>query len=297
MPPKAEQLRAFDAVARYRSVTQAARALGLSQPALSRQLAQLQEALGRPLYRRTATGVDLTPFGEALLPHARAVSEALERAQRFLQGEHPERVTLRVGLSHHLVTAYTVRLLRNLRAASAAGAELSVHMSEGYSQQLLDAVAQRALDAALVLGDAQDLPDALVARRISEEPLCLLVKPDDPLAAQALVPSSALHGETLVLPASVSWLHGRLQRYLASALITPGRVIEVSGPFAVRCAVLEGLGIGVSVRSFVQAEVDAALLRTVGFEADGFIAGVQLVTRAPDTYDRAAWTALSTLVP
>jgi DNA-binding transcriptional LysR family regulator len=297
MLPRAEQLRAFYAVARHRSVTQAARALGLSQPAVSRQLSQLQEALGRPLYRRTATGVELTPFGESLLPHARAVSETLERVQRFLQNEHPERVTLRVGLSHHLVTAYTVRLLRSLRAANAAGAKLSVHMSEGYSQQLLDAVAEHELDAALVLGDATGLAETLVARRVSEEPLCLLVKPDDPLAAQALVPSSALHGETLVLPASVSWLYQRLQRYLASALIAPGRVIEVSGPFAVRCAVLEGLGIGVSVRSFVQTEVDAALLRTVGFEADGFIAGVQLVTREPHTYEKGAWSALAALVP
>lgn len=297
MSIKAEQLRTFCMVAKYRSVTQAAKALGMSQPAVSRQLVHLQEAVGKQLYARTATGVELTLFGEELLAHACAVAQTLTRAQNFLQGEQrEERVVVRIGLSHHLVPAYTGRILKRLRAATTSGADLHVHFTEGYSQQLVYDVTRRNLDAALVFGSDEDTPETLVARRTSEELLCLLVKPDDPLATDAYVPSNVLQGETLILPASVSWVYRRLQSYLEAVRVTPGRLIEVSGPYAVRCAVLDGLGIGVTARSFVRHEVEAKLLRTVGFEASGFVAGIQYVTREPETYTAAIRKALADLV-
>lgn len=297
MQPKAEQLRIFDAVARYRSVSQAAHALGLSQPAVSRQLAQLQEAVGRPLYRRTPSGIELTSFGEALWPHARAVSETLEQARRFVRdGQRQQPLTLRIGLSHHLVTSYTLELLRRAHQARAAGLELSLHMSEGYSAPLIVEVTEHQLDAALVLGDARELPAGLVARQVGEEPLCLLVKPDDPLATQTPLPGSALSGKTFIVPASISWIYRYAQRCLAAAHITPGRIVEVSGPFAVRCAVLEGLGIGVSLRSFIAPELDAGRLQLLQLAANTFTASVQLVMRERAAYTPRAWSALATLI-
>ncbi|WP_010115171.1 LysR family transcriptional regulator, partial [Burkholderia oklahomensis] len=64
-----DQLITFAAVAEHRNISRAALALHLSQPAVSGQLRQLQDAFGEPLYQRDGRGVRLTPVGEALARH------------------------------------------------------------------------------------------------------------------------------------------------------------------------------------------------------------------------------------
>jgi len=78
---KIQQLRAFVAVAESGSLRGAARALGLSQPALSKSLAALETDLDVPLAQRTGRGVTLTPYGQALLVRARRAELELRRAR------------------------------------------------------------------------------------------------------------------------------------------------------------------------------------------------------------------------
>src|SRR3954465_1317493 len=78
-------LRAFLEVARSGSFTVAARTLGWTQSAVSRQVASLEAALGgAPLFDRLPRGVRLTEAGRALVPHAEAVAESLHGAAREL---------------------------------------------------------------------------------------------------------------------------------------------------------------------------------------------------------------------
>jgi DNA-binding transcriptional LysR family regulator len=68
-------LSVFLAAAREGSATRAAGRLGLTVTTVSRRLAKLEEAAGRPLFVRSADGLALTPAGEALLPHAERVEQ------------------------------------------------------------------------------------------------------------------------------------------------------------------------------------------------------------------------------
>ena len=61
-----KQLYYFTVIAETGSISSAAHKLGLSQPPLSRQLAQLEEYLGIPLFARTAHGIELTGAGQVL---------------------------------------------------------------------------------------------------------------------------------------------------------------------------------------------------------------------------------------
>ena len=281
MSVRAEHLMSFCVVAQTGSVSQAAELLGLSQPAVSRQLASLQFAVGQTLYVRTAYGVNLTLAGEALLPYACGVRQAFEEAVRVAsQEEEAGHVELRLGLSHHLVTRYTGKLLH---AAKREAPRSTLHLQEGYSQPLTKLVEAEQLDAALaLLSPDTQTPDTLraplIAERYGEDEICLLVKPDDPIGAQSYVPSTELRGETLILPSSQSWVYTRLRTHLEDAQVHIGRLLEVSGPHAVRTAVMDGLGIGLSLRSFVLPDVRAGSVRSVGFENAGFQVGVWLVT-------------------
>ncbi len=71
-------LSVFDEIYKTRSVSAAALALDLGQPAVSVALAKLRHQLGDPLFVRTSNGMEPTPFGEGLVRPVRAVLEALD---------------------------------------------------------------------------------------------------------------------------------------------------------------------------------------------------------------------------
>ncbi len=98
-----QTLRAFLLVAESGSFSLAAQKLHLTQPAVSKRVAQLEEELGTPLFDRIGRAVRTTEAGEALLPHARAVQRELQAAEqsvRDLAGEVGGR--LRLATSHHI---------------------------------------------------------------------------------------------------------------------------------------------------------------------------------------------------
>jgi len=76
------QLRTFALVAELGSLRAAASALGVSEPAVSAAMAALRSDLGDPLFRRTATGIALTPGGRALASRARELVRLADRARR-----------------------------------------------------------------------------------------------------------------------------------------------------------------------------------------------------------------------
>ncbi|MCB0879580.1 MAG: LysR family transcriptional regulator [Thermoleophilia bacterium] len=75
-----DRLRAFIAIHRYGSVTEAARRLNMSQPAVSQQLQALEAVTGRSLFRRLPRGVEPTPAGRELAEHVGAHLDSLEEA-------------------------------------------------------------------------------------------------------------------------------------------------------------------------------------------------------------------------
>ncbi|HEY6131132.1 MAG TPA: LysR family transcriptional regulator [Halioglobus sp.] len=98
-----QYLRAFLLVAETGSFSLAAQKLFLTQPAVSKRVAQLEEYLNATLFDRIGRTVSLTEAGVALLPHARAVQlelQAAEQSVRDLSGE--VRGHLRLATSHHI---------------------------------------------------------------------------------------------------------------------------------------------------------------------------------------------------
>jgi LysR family glycine cleavage system transcriptional activator len=83
-------LRAFEAVVRNRSITRAAAELGVSQPAISQRLRQLEEIAGRPLVRRTPQGLQVDGEAEAAAARIRQALDALAAAADALRAPPPE---------------------------------------------------------------------------------------------------------------------------------------------------------------------------------------------------------------
>src|SRR5690349_13701802 len=106
----------FRAVAHERSFSRAARALALTQPAVSQQVAALEKEVGAKLLAREPGGLKLTPAGETLLAHADAIAQRLALADSQLaEIAHAERVRLRVGAFPSALATLVPRAVAALR--------------------------------------------------------------------------------------------------------------------------------------------------------------------------------------
>ena len=81
-----EDLAVLIATAEHGSLSRASRALRISQSTASRRLVRIEEALGTPLFDRTASGLLLTDFGERLLPYARLIAGHMADIARLASG-------------------------------------------------------------------------------------------------------------------------------------------------------------------------------------------------------------------
>jgi LysR family glycine cleavage system transcriptional activator len=109
-------LRAFEAVGRQLSFTGGAQALHVSQSALSRHVASLEDLLGRPLLERRPTGLALTPAGAALLPVVRKSFDRLEEVMNgILREEAGHQRRLRVHMAPSFLHQVALPILGDFR--------------------------------------------------------------------------------------------------------------------------------------------------------------------------------------
>jgi DNA-binding transcriptional LysR family regulator len=110
------QARAFLVTAEEGSLSAAARALGLTQPTLSRQVAGLEEALGVTLFERTSRALLLTQAGTELLEHFRGMGDAANRISLTATGQS-EAVTGKVVIAatNGMATYFLPRVFKDLR--------------------------------------------------------------------------------------------------------------------------------------------------------------------------------------
>lgn len=114
--PGWELYRSFLAVFRERSLSGAARTLGLTQPTIGRHIDALEEALGVALFTRSQAGLIATAAASSLLPHAEAMASAAEALQRVASGEAAEeRGVVRVTASEMIGAEVLPRVLAAFR--------------------------------------------------------------------------------------------------------------------------------------------------------------------------------------
>ncbi|MDX3906724.1 MAG: LysR family transcriptional regulator [Pigmentiphaga sp.] len=141
------QLNAFLAVVQHGTLGRAAQTLNITQPALSRTIRRLEEQIGAPLFERYATGMVLTPFGQALLPHATLLQREAEQAAEEINALRGlARGTIRVGA---VASAVSLVLPIAIGRVLAQWPNLQVHVVEGVGDLLTDALLTHDIDLAI----------------------------------------------------------------------------------------------------------------------------------------------------
>ncbi|WP_259755440.1 LysR family transcriptional regulator [Pseudomonas sp. GCEP-101] len=143
--PDIDAIRAFLLVADLKSFTRAADITGTTQAAISLKIKRLEESLGRPLLERTPRRVTLSAHGAVFLPSARRLLASYDETLRCF--DTPRR-SLRIGVSHHILSADLSHWLRRLAQADP---EVLVAFSLGTSRKMLESYEEGALDITLIL--------------------------------------------------------------------------------------------------------------------------------------------------
>ncbi len=142
------QLKYFVAIARHGSFSTAAQRIGIAQPALSTQIANLEKEIGRTLFDRHARGVRLTDAGEKLLDHAVAILQRVDEARLALRPKAARGATeITLGVPPLISMMLTVPLVEAV-ARDLPGVSLKI--VEGMSGALRGWLADGSIDLAFL---------------------------------------------------------------------------------------------------------------------------------------------------
>ncbi len=259
----ADQLLVFATVVDEGSVTGAARALDVTQPAVSSRLRSLQLLAGRALYRPTSRGIVLTPAGEALLPHARAVARALVRARHAVSSPAAAELRATAAISEAAIPL----ALPPIVAASLGPPALDLRVIPCDAMTAIETVQAGAADLAVAVAAPDPATDDLVHRPILVDEIVLVRRGSQPDA----VPAESVERLGVLWQAAGSGVRATVERALERHGVWPRATLEAGSSLGVLASVAAGHGAGFLPRSYVAQYHDVGLVgvtRLDGVEMD-----------------------------
>jgi DNA-binding transcriptional LysR family regulator len=235
-------LELFFYVARHGGITEAVRNIpyGIQQPAVSGQVALLEEYLGVTLFQRRP--FTLTPAGQKLYQFIQPFFSNLEAMASELQGGRVRQI--RIGASTIVLRDHLPAFLRNLRRKFA---NLKIALREGYQAELENLLQKEDLDLAITLIEKKSAP-GIRSVGLLELPLALLVEQGSPLTAPGQLWSRDRIEQPLICLPGAEAVCKHFQQGLARLGVDWFPSIEVSSIDLIETYVAGGFGIGLSVQ-------------------------------------------------
>jgi DNA-binding transcriptional LysR family regulator len=249
MPFSLSLLRVFVAVAHRQSFTRAAEQLGLTQPAVSKSVRELERQAGTPLVERIPTGVRLTEAGAVLLGHARAIlaeERAADDAMHALRGLG--RGSLRIGASPTIATYLLPTLIQ---AFSVRHPAIELHLHTAQSRAVATALLERELDLGFAEAPVADDPRLEVSQWLDDE-MVVVAAPSHALAPQAPIAIRTLANELLVLREPGSGMRKTVLDMLQARDVVPNRTMDADSVESMKRLVAAGLGVSIISRAAIE---------------------------------------------
>ncbi|MFC7737818.1 LysR family transcriptional regulator [Roseomonas sp. GCM10028921] len=258
---KLHHLRALEAIAAQSSLLKASAVLGISQPALTRTVQELEEIVGQRLFDRLPRGVRPTEAGNLLAGSARRILAELRRLDEALDrlGD-PEGGTVAIGT---LPVAATGVLPGALTRLTAGHPGLRVRLEQGRTEELLPKLAAGEID--LIVGQLYEpaVPDGFPREPLWEEPISILARPGHPVFALEAVTLEALRRWDLILPTVSQRVGQEIETFLDMVALEPSGSMRSSSYGFIREMLLATDLIAVMPRLMMAGDLLRGMLRVV----------------------------------
>ncbi len=240
-------IRYFAAVAHEGNISRAAKKLGVSQPALSKQIGELESCLGQKLIARGGRGIMLTEKGEVFRKRADEILSLVTCTKREVScGKSKLSGRIIIGAAETFGFSLVARALRDLQAQNPA---VSFRLTSGNAEDLASQVQHGALDLAILMGPGRiDGCDTLSLGVYHS--FGLVLKKDDPLTKKKFITPSDLLGRPLLVPRRI-----RMSAELAGWAGYEYNKLNVVGTFNLlynaAFAVAEGVGAALTIDGLI----------------------------------------------
>lgn len=229
-------LRHFLNVASHGSIGKAAEASHITQPALSKSIRRLEQALEVELFERTVLGTQPTAFGQALIEHADVILKDVERL-------HEHMADLRAGRFGHVTIGAGSSILDTLIARATANLcsrnpGLRVTAVAGPTDQLIPDLLRGGLDLVLGVPPANYADPRVAYRPLFRDEIGVVVRKGHPLLRRRNLSLADIEGARWILPSpDHTFTKSCLTCFAAAGLMVPAPAV-VSGSVAFTASVV-----------------------------------------------------------
>ncbi|MGY8524454.1 LysR family transcriptional regulator [Paracidovorax citrulli] len=244
---KLSELALFRAIHQCATLTAAAESVGISQPAASALLRQMEERLGFALFIRERKRMVLTDNARVLLPEVLNALAGLDSVER-LGSQLRDGVTTRVVVGAVSTVANSL-LPRAIARVQAQSEDLSIVVRAGTTMEIAEMAAQQRIDFGVVLGTAQRA--RVQSMHLGDLDLCCVMRRDHPLARRKRIALPDLQAQRLILLSPHQHVGEVFYRVARQAGLTLHPVVEVMQS-AAACALVEA-GAGIAVLESLSA--------------------------------------------
>jgi DNA-binding transcriptional LysR family regulator len=249
------QLTAFVEVARTGSVSRAADALFITQPALTARLQRLEEDLGARLFIRTRRGTRLTEAGDAFLPYAVRALETVADGRRLVNAfERGGAGKLAIGAAPAVSTYVLPGVLKTFAVGHP---RVAVSVKTGHSEEVLELVLREQVDIGLVR--ALRHPE-ITSVPLYEDRLILVAEPTHRFAREERIAFEEIADEQLILFDRTSSYHEVTSALFRRAGVVPLGLMELDNIDAAKKMVQEGFGVALLPHTAVVDELEGGAL-------------------------------------
>ncbi|MCF7968218.1 MAG: LysR family transcriptional regulator, partial [Methylococcaceae bacterium] len=242
--------------------TRAAEELFLTQPAVSMQIKQFEEAVGLPLFERLGKKIYLTQAGAELYQLSRNIAQQLDEAEQLieeLKGTETGRLNVSVANTVHY---FAIRLLGEFcRRHPKVRVSFKVTNRKGLLQNLEDNEADL-----LLMGQPPDTQD-LEAESFLKNPLVIIAPAGHPLSGKKNIALKELSNETFIMREIGSGTRNSVERFLAERGVHLTVSMEMNTNGAIKQGVEEGLGLGIVSIHTLERELEGRRLVVLDVES------------------------------
>lgn len=253
------QLRAVSAIHREGSIARASRVLGLTGPAVTLQLKQVEDEAGLALFDRTNEGMRPTDAGHAYIETAQAIEERLQQLQDELDALKG------LGAGHlRLGAVSTAKYFapRLMAAFKRANPGIDITLMVGNREETIASLRDHRIDIALMGRPPKDLP--VRAAVFGDHPLVIIAPADHPLTHRRDISKEEIAAEHFLMREPGSGTRISLEIFLSDI---PGRLdnlgTEMGSNETIKQAVMAGLGIAFISAHTIEQEVELKRLVTL----------------------------------
>ncbi|GJG97250.1 LysR substrate-binding domain-containing protein [Cupriavidus pauculus] len=280
-------LHCFVAVAQAQHLGRAGEQLGLTQPAVSKTLTELEELTGTRLLIRQRAGTGLTSAGMRFLRHALRVLEDIDAAADSMAGaDAPRHERIRVGTLPSIVPALLLDAVSRFRAIHP---DVGLAVQSGMNRTLIDLLKADVLDVVIGRMDDPAAMEGLWFESLAAEPLVLAVRAGHPLASQARPAMRDVLAWPMVVPALGSIPRHSTESLLARHGFTlPDGCLETADAYLGRLLTQRGDNVWAAPLSATRQAVEAGEMVVLPIDTHGTEEPIGLLRRSDRTLEPMA---------